>query len=156
MSWKWAVRLKIRCWRPGMHSGTRKRLTVGYDMHTRDKSWKHVKRVTRTHFQPFFDSYRMCAHVIAHFQLFPRPWLHSWVLVAPISKPDHSFSTHFHLLLSNFICFYLFPTIFTYSINFIYFQMSLLVLDCFYLFFYYHFFFFFYNSFSAMYSWLCS
>ena len=130
-------------------------------MHTRDKSWKRVKRVTRTHFQPFlhvFDSYRVCARVIAHFQSFPRPWLHSRVLVAPISKPDRSFSTHFHLLLSNFICFYLFPTVFTYSINFIYFQTSLLVLDCFYLFFIIKnfIFYFFYNSFSATYSWLCS
>ena len=67
------------------------------------------------------------------------------MLVAPISKPDCSFSTHFHLLSSNFICFYLFPTVFTYSINFIYYQTSLLVLDCFYLFFIIKTFFFFFT-----------
>ena len=87
-------------------------------MHTCDKSRKCVKRVARTHFQPFshiFDSYHVCACVIAYFQLFPRPQTHTQVS-APVFAPECSFLTHFQLLLSIFSHFYLFLTIFTYSL----------------------------------------
>ena len=69
----------------------------------------------------------MCALIITHFQSFLRPWTHSWVLVAPIFKPDHSFSTHFHLLLSNFI-FYIYFQLFLLSLS------ILSIFECLYLF----------------------
>ena len=88
-------------------------------MHTCDKSRKRIKRVARTHFQPFsciFDSYHVCACVIAYFQSFLRPRTHTQVSV-PVFVPECSFLTHFQLLLSIFSCFYLFLTIFTYSLS---------------------------------------
>ena len=81
-------------------------------MHTHDKSQKCVKMVENVSWQPFlrvFDSYHMCAHIIACCQLFPNAWMHSWVS-APVFRPDHLFSTYIQLFFSGF---YLFPTVLT-------------------------------------------
>ena len=87
--------------------------------HTK-KNWKHIKMVKNVFWWPFlctFNSCCICICVIAHCQPFLGPWMHLQV-PAPVFEPDHSFLTHFWLLLSN--CsyfFYIFQTIFPYSLS---------------------------------------
>ena len=95
------------------------------------KTHKNVKNVFCWPFLCAFNSCHVCIYNITHFQLLLGLWMHSWV-PASVFEPDPSFLTNFWLLLSILSCFYLFPTIFNYSINFTHFQSSLFVFDCFY------------------------
>ena len=111
-------------------------------IHTRDKSWKCIKRVQEHIFNHFYMFLILitCVHALSltfnHFWG-PNCILECWKhLFLSLTTHIPLTSIYFYQILSVFIYFYLLP------IDFIYFRTSLLVLDCFYLFFYYHFGFF--------------
>ena len=100
--------------------GAHKWLKVGDNTcrHTKKKS-KHIKMVKNVFCWPFlcaFNSCHVCIYNITHFQLLLGLWMHSWV-PASVFGPNPSFLTNFWLLLSILSCFYLFPTIFNYSLS---------------------------------------
>ena len=100
-------------------------------MHPHDKKKKCMKMVENVSWWPFlcvFNSYHMCACIIACCQLFLNTWMHSWVS-APVFGPDHLFSTTFSYFLAVFIYFQLFSLtiyqFYPFSIVFICFQQFL-------------------------------
>ena len=90
-----------------------------YHIYRRNKNRKRIKRVTRTNFWPFlhvFNFFCVSACVIAYFQLFLSPRMHSRVPTC-VFKPDCSFSTCFQLLSTIFSSFFLYIlSIFIYSL----------------------------------------
>ena len=84
-----------------------------------------VEKVYWWLFLRVFDSYCMCACIIACCQSFPNTQMHSWVS-APVFRPDRLFSTRFQLFL------FISNRSHLLSIDFTHFWLSSFVFDYFY------------------------